>query len=394
MASVRSSDHGWYLLDDGHEPVLINPDSLVDERAYMLFYVKRASGLLFNLQPSQLPPRNICADFAVSRNNVSVPLSSGIGVKRPASDITARKSGTNPSTTVPLSSSIGVKRPVSDISARKSNTNPSTTVKRAVSAPVSVIPVSPTLATVEPVTPITPESVNLYADAALPVRVAANHIYNVVGDAYPARTAFIVAPDEQLYREKQHTPFCLWHALNAIVARPGCLVSLALARCVYHLASVNRVIYHTFYVENWRKRQLEKLANPERRVPDEVQVVGEDLVIVGEDPVPTRLIHPNGFGFVDLRSLLGDHGVSCSETFDNITLKRPLISLLQDDRGDCGNWLNFGSPVPVAGLILHKGWHFTALRCLLCRAYLSFPLYMSAQLTQTTNSLALNLKRP
>ena len=132
MASVRSSDHGWYLLDDGHEPVLINPNSLVDERAYMLFYVKRASGLLFNLQPSQLLPRNICADFAVSRNNVSVPLSSSIGVKRPASDI----------------------------SARKSNTNPSNTVKRAVSAPVSVIPVSATLATVEPVTPITPESVN------------------------------------------------------------------------------------------------------------------------------------------------------------------------------------------------------------------------------------------
>ena len=191
--------------------------------------------------------------------------------------------------------------------------------------------------------------------------MAANHIYNVVGDAHPARTAFIVAPDEQLYREKQHTPFCLWHALNAIVARPGCLVSLALARCVYHLASVNRVIYHTLHVENWRKRQLEKIANPERRVPDDVQVVDEDLVIVGEDPFPTRLIHPNGFDFVGLRSLLGDHGVSCSGIFDNIILKRPLISL-QDDHGDCGNWLNFSSPVPVAGLILHKGWHFTALR--------------------------------
>lgn len=199
------------------------------------------------------------------------------------------------------------------------------------------------------------------ADAALPVCVAADHIYNVVGDEFPSRTTFIIADKfEKLYREKQHTPFCLWHAFNAIAARPGSLVSLALARCVYHLDAVKSTDDHIAFVESWRRRKLDEIANPELNIPlpllDEVD--GETLVCT-DNIVPRKLIHPHGFSPSHLVSLLDCHGVAC-KVFSERS-KRSLISNSPRDFDDCASWLNF-SASPVAGLILHKGWHYTALR--------------------------------
>lgn len=244
------------------------------------------------------------------------------------------------------------------------------TASSVASVPLANPPASPVVKTTQStdcgvastVLPLTADRVNELANSALG-GTAPGHIYAVKNDNYPDRPTFFNAVGEALYREWQHTPFCLWHSLNAVAGHS--LVTLALARQMYHLEAVEQAEDYVIRVEHWRKRNLPGA------------VVDPDCVFnVGGDPLPDKPLPPNGFYSHTMITMLQGCGVECVAFFqakpnEHRVSRDSKMSLIPQKRNkdtDCAKWLDLDntslSTSNLAGLILHhrKGPHFTAVR--------------------------------